>query len=1362
MTRARNWAGQARSVRQIRLRLESLETRRLLTVGDLAAVWESPIETPQFGAEAGYKLSADGDFVAISAPGEDLAGQNNAGTVHIYDRQANSLLRSIPNPVPASGDRFGDSVAISGNTLVVGVPLADVTGPDSGRAYVFDVGTGELSYAIDNPTPSGFDFFGAAVAVEGEFVVVTATLDDTANMNSGAGYVFDRQTGALLWELSSPLANIGDNFGASVSVVGNRIAVGVPLSDTGAGSVELFFADTGMHERTIENPTPEDFEFFGQAIDLSGESLVVGAHSENSGAVNSGAAYLFEAATGALSQTLLNPQPALADNFGFAVALDNETVVIGAHRDNTGANDAGSLYRFDAITGSLEQTIANPDPDAFDYFGRDVEVVGDEIVAGAYWDDTQIQDGGAAYFFDATTGGIHETFFSPPDSSYDFFGQSVAPAQGLLAVGVKLDDSGALDSGSVQIYDTQTHTYLSSIENPLPAAGDNFGASVALHNGFLVVGAPRSDAGGIDAGQAYVFDATSGALMHTLQHPQPNALDNFGAALALHGDYIVVGAPGSDINAQDTGAAYVFDTQNGSYLATIANPSAGDFDGFGSALSVDGDLVVIGASFDDSQATDGGAAHVFDLTTAALVSTLVDPFPVAEDLFGQSVTIHDSVVVVGAPRKDVGGIDAGAVHVFDALAGTHVRTISSPIPAVGGFFGSALSSNHNLIAVGSSREDTTSPDTGAAYLFDSVTGNFVERLEHDQPASFDNFGFSISVSDDVVAVGAPLVDGLTVDRGAVYLYAAYSNAAPNASAGGPYLGQEGSSIVLDASASSDAHDENSELLFEWDLDYDGMTFDVDVTGESPAVAFDDDFPLRTIAVRVTDSGGMFSIAQTDLEVTNVAPTITASNASIDVDEGASATNSGTFTDPSLDTLTLSASVGQVIDLGNGAWDWSWDTSDGPSDSQLVEITATDDDGASAVVMFDLHVANIDPELSIDEADLLAFVGTLATNGGSYFDPGADEVSLSASLGDLVDNADGTWTWTADTTLLANAQSVTITATDDDGASVMQSFELRVGNILANQTSIEVDEGSLAQLDGIYLVPGAGTVTLSASVGAVVDHLDGTWSWSLAAADGPADETVTITAQYSTGETEATDFQLVTLNLAPTLTVAAPIVEVPEGSQAANAGMVLDAGDDTVSLTASLGAVVDNGDGTWNWTWDTQNGPQQSTTVTITATDSDGAPTDVNFELVVSNATPIIGASNDALEVFRGALATNSGTFADVGTDVLTLSANIGVVVDNGDGTWDWSWTAVGKRDRTVTITVTDSDGATSQTVFSVSVRGPAADSTSSGGDVSIPGSSPMVSHGANGTNVLDSLWAWFGDDQDSSDEGAWYHEGLRQ
>lgn len=193
-----------------------------------------------------------------------------------------------------------------------------------------------------------------------------------------------------------------------------------------------------------------------------------------------------------------------------------------------------------------------------------------------------------------------------------------------------------------------------------------------------------------------------------------------------------------------------------------------------------------------------------------------------------------------------------------------------------------------------------------------------------------------------------------------------TNQAPTADANGPYSVAEGGSIALDGTGSSDPDEPAAGLTYEWDLDYDGVAFNVDAAGAQPAVSFPDDFAARTIALRVTDAGGLSDIATTTLEVANVAPSVAADNAAVAVDEGQTATNTGTFSDPGDDIVAITASIGSVTQVGSrsGTWSWSFDATDGPDDSQTVTITATDSDGAVSTTTFALTVHNLAPTASI--------------------------------------------------------------------------------------------------------------------------------------------------------------------------------------------------------------------------------------------------------------------------------------------------------------------------------------------------------------------------------------------------------------
>jgi len=152
---------------------------------------------------------------------------------------------------------------------------------------------------------------------------------------------------------------------------------------------------------------------FGISVSIDGNNVLVGAHLDNTNATDAGSAYLFNATTGSLIHTFNNPTPVAGDHFGVAVSIDVNNVLVGADLDNTNASNAGSAYLFDGTTGSLLQTFNNPTPVADDNFGASVSIDGNNVLVGAFNDDTNATGAGSAYLFDATTGNLIHTFNNP-------------------------------------------------------------------------------------------------------------------------------------------------------------------------------------------------------------------------------------------------------------------------------------------------------------------------------------------------------------------------------------------------------------------------------------------------------------------------------------------------------------------------------------------------------------------------------------------------------------------------------------------------------------------------------------------------------------------------------------------------------------------------------------------------------------------------------------------------------------------------------------------------------------------------------------------------------------------------------------
>jgi outer membrane protein assembly factor BamB len=760
------------------LRLEWLEDRRLLAIDDLLYTLSDPNTNPQSDSEFGHSVASDGNLVVVGTPYADAKGTDGGGSVYIYDATTNNLVQTLNNPTPSTNDLFGCSVAVSGNTVVVGAYRDDTGATDAGSAYIYDATTGNLLWTLNNPTPVTLDdgSFGIAVAVSGNTVVVGAYCNDLGANGAGSAYIYDATTGILLETLHNPTPESFDRFGCSVAVSGNTVVVGASSDNTGAtdtGAAYIYDAITGSLLWTLNNPTPVDKDYFGNSVAVSGNTVVVGADHPDSGVRTAGSAYIYDATTGNLLWTLNNPtQPAhINDLFGCSVAVSGNTVVVGATNDDddTGATYVGSAYIYDATTGILLETLDNPNPSAFDDFGRSVAVSGNTVVVGSRWDDTRATNAGLAYIYDAGTGNLLRTLDNPTPASYDRFGYSVAVSGNTVVVGAYATyDAGAYAAGSAYIYDATAGNLLWTLNNPTPESGDYFGSSVAVSGNTVVVGAYRDDTGTTDDGSAYVYDATTGNLLWTLNNPTPESEDYFGSSVAVSGNTVVVGAYRDDTDATNAGSAYIYDATTGNLLKTLNNPAPAGGDYFGYSVAVSGSTLVVGAYLDDTGATNAGSAYIYN-TTGNLLETLNNPTPVSSDYFGHAVAVSDNTVVIGARSDDTGATDAGSAYIYNAGTGTLLWTLNNPTPASSDYFGHAVAVSGNAVVVGAYCDDTGATDAGSAYTYDAATGNLLWTFNNPTPSTNDLFGYSVAVSGNTGVVGEPYEDGASTNRGAAHV-----------------------------------------------------------------------------------------------------------------------------------------------------------------------------------------------------------------------------------------------------------------------------------------------------------------------------------------------------------------------------------------------------------------------------------------------------------------------------------------------------------------------------------------------------------------------------------------------------------------
>ena len=368
----------------------------------------------------------------------------------------------------AANDRFGHSIAVDGDVALVGAYLDDDNGADSGSAYVFvnDGGawTQQAKLLADDGAPG--DAFGRSVAIDGDTALVGAHLHDDKGGNAGAAYVFVRRGDAWVQEakLVAPDGDGGDALGTSVSVAGDFALLGAPGDDddgAGSGSAYVFGRGAGAWSLRSKVTASDGAEgdLFGTSVSIDGDTALVGAFHDDDNGENSGSAYVF-ARNGddwIEGAKLRADDGAGFDDFGYSVSIDGGTALVGAFADDDNGPLSGSAYVFVRGDGGWSQQakLVAEDGVRDDWFGRSVAIGGDVALVGAEQRDDLGSASGAAYAF-ARTGDswVQLTKLVPADGTAgDRAGRSVSVDGASALVGVDLDDDNGSASGSAYAFD---------------------------------------------------------------------------------------------------------------------------------------------------------------------------------------------------------------------------------------------------------------------------------------------------------------------------------------------------------------------------------------------------------------------------------------------------------------------------------------------------------------------------------------------------------------------------------------------------------------------------------------------------------------------------------------------------------------------------------------------------------------------------------------------------------------------------------------------------------------------------------------------------------------------------------------------
>lgn len=753
------------------------------------------------GDRVGSAVAISGDTAAIGAPGDSVGDSEYQGSVYVFVREGG--LWSLQAKLVAKADttvvNLGTSVAIFGDTVVAGAPYSSATGTAQGAAYVFiRKGTAwEQEAELLAPDAAAYDEFGTSVAISGETLAVGVPKHAVGGaLGRGSVYVFTRLMG--VWSLEAQVAPADgtpkDGFGISVSLEKDLLLAGASMDDVvspdsneGSAYVFLRTGTTWTQEAKLRASDASNGDYFGFSVSLSGETALIGAYSDDVGLTyNSGSAYVFVRSGTSWNQQakLTSGNSATDDYFGYSVSLSGDVAAIGSYGRDYGSSisNCGIVYIFVrvGITWTKRSQHYPEKPATNDYLGFSVAASTGTVLAGANYKQVglRVSQGMAVTYIPSSVGAnwlLEATLDTGEGATDEALGYSVSVSGDTAVVGVPGDDSQTtLDSGSAYVFvrDGANWDYQATLVAVDATKADSFGYSVDISGDTVVVGSIYSDVGASsNQGAAYVFvrEGDLWTQQAKLVASDGAAGDQFGNDVSIDQDTVAVGAyQDTSGTLQKQGSVYVFHRMGSTWTQQqkLVGLGLSAFATFGNAVALDDDQLAVGApgqTVGDQESQ--GAVYCFTRsgTEWTQQAMLLAVGGLSLDQLGWDVALHRGTLLAGAPGRKLGsGFADGAAYVFAQDAGGwYPQDLLAVTTGADPYFGRSVGLSGDVAVVGAMAGIYSASSSGSAYLFVRSEGSWTQaqKLAETSLTPGALFGSSVEAANGYVLIGAPEAAG---------------------------------------------------------------------------------------------------------------------------------------------------------------------------------------------------------------------------------------------------------------------------------------------------------------------------------------------------------------------------------------------------------------------------------------------------------------------------------------------------------------------------------------------------------------------------------------------------------------------------